>query len=132
MVITIKRIILFLFTLILFFNCFSIIDSNAIDRETSYQQGSAIGIFYVRDVPIEIFVSYSYEENSDSSYTGKRIFRIDFCHVSHNHLDYSGALNSSASFTDSAIYVSVYGNLNHKSDSNRSFFVNETFILNAM
>lgn len=127
MVITIKRIILFLFTLILFFNCFSIIDSNAIDR-----QGNAIGIFYAREVPIEIFVSYSYEENNDSSYTGKRIFRIDFCHVAHNHLDYSGSLNSSASFTDSAIYVSVYGKLNHKSDSKKSFMVNETFILNAM
>lgn len=92
--------------------------------------GSRRGTVYSRDVPIDIYISYTYEEkeDEDSHSNKRRVISIDNCTATCRNLDYYGTLSTSYSYTDTMVYVSVFGTLNNKDNSTKTFYANETFI----
>lgn len=132
-VIIIKRIISYLLFFLLLTTCFTAVIGKAISHEASYNRGSCRSTIYSRDVPIYISVSYTYEEDeseNEGSFKRKRIIGIESTSASCKHLDYTGNLNATASYTDNSIFVSVYGSLTNKKNSDKNFIVNETFTMN--
>lgn len=129
----IKRIISYLLFFLLLTTCFTAVIGKAISHEAAFNKGTFRSTIYSRDVPIYISVSYIYEEdeNEDSgSFRRKRIIGIESASASCKHLDYSGNLNATASYTDNSIFVSVYGSLTNRKDSSKNFMVNETYTMN--
>ena len=132
MVIMIKRIPICLLLFVLLINIFPDFICNA--KEGRYYNSSCRSTIYVRDVPIDVSVRYSYEEDEEnfSSFKRKRIIRIESCSSTCRSLDYTGSLTATASYTDTTIYVSIYGPLKHKRNSEKNFTVSETQTINII
>lgn len=127
------------FKFIILFICLDLIFPNIyisqVYAENLYisEKGYKSDYIYINNVPIDIYITYSYEEKREeggSSIKEKIVTGVDSVSVSCKDSNYGGFLYTSSNYTSNSIRVNIYGTLKCKSDSNKNIIVNEDYSFN--
>ncbi|SFU42236.1 hypothetical protein SAMN04487886_102413 [Clostridium sp. DSM 8431] len=94
-----------------------------------FEKGYKNEYIYINNIPIDVFVSYSYEEEKNDGYSTstKRVVSVDSVSAVCKDSEYGGFLYASSSYSGISIHINVYGTLRHKSDTDKNIVVSEDY-----
>ena len=94
-----------------------------------FEKGYKNEYIYINNIPIDVFVSYSYEEEKNDGYSTstKRVVSVDSVSAVCKDSEYGGFLYASSSYSGTSIHINVYGTLRHKSDTDKNIVVSEDY-----